>query len=754
MKKFFKSGFVLISIVLIFAAFSALASAETVLTDKSSGVTYVIDGDHAKVYSYDHRGGNVTILSKVNGFPVTEIGNYAFAEEYDDKKTPDRITKVSIPDSVKKIGNGAFMECTALTKVEIPFGVTQLGDAVFWECINLKTVCVAGDVKAIGANAFGECPKLTLYCAKGSVVETYAKSNDIACKSLFAGKIKLNKSSASLSIGKTVSLKATLSPSDVYYPEHIWISSDNSVATVSENGVVTAKGYGTVTITCHSVLGEASATCKITVGIPKVSGFRVSAKEYNGYTLKWDSVKKASGYRLQEYKNSKWKTVKDVKGTSYKFSKIGTNKSGKYRVCAYFIRNSKRIYGSYSSTLTAMTRTPVSVKKVTFSKCTASSVTIKWSSVKNADGYRIYVYKPSEKKYRAVTNTKKTSATLTGLSAGKEYTYKIRAYINVGKETSLSHNFSKALKTVTKPAQVKNLKAVSIAKDAVNLTWSKASGADGYYVYRYKDGTYTKVASTKKTSAAIDGLKKNAGYIFTVRAYSVLDSKKYYSSYSELLKVTTNYLPSSIQDIVAEFNSAYSNTAKSSRFYASKSVTSTVDIDDYAVSSKNAYNIASAWINDFNSTSFYQCNFASGKDLSTGKTVAEFMSPTGSVKPVMTSAVKSAKLVSDGSGYAVTMVLKSETVDETKIPPYNGPVADFINWTSINKTIKQDAYVEEAKIKYSGTTVKAKINKNGKLDTLTVSTPYSGSLSGVVEDKDDITLKISGKIFSDYIFSW
>ena len=74
--------------------------------------------------------------------------------------------------------------------------------------------------------------------------------------------ITLDKSSASLKVGETVTLTATVNPSDATDKTVTWTTSDATVATVS-NGVVTAKKLGTATITAKA--GEKTATCSITV---------------------------------------------------------------------------------------------------------------------------------------------------------------------------------------------------------------------------------------------------------------------------------------------------------------------------------------------------------------------------------------------------------------------------------------------------------------------------------------------------------
>ena len=74
--------------------------------------------------------------------------------------------------------------------------------------------------------------------------------------------VTLDKPSATLKVGETVTLTATVKPDDATDKTVTWSTSDASVATVS-NGVVTAKKIGTATITASA--GGKSATCAISV---------------------------------------------------------------------------------------------------------------------------------------------------------------------------------------------------------------------------------------------------------------------------------------------------------------------------------------------------------------------------------------------------------------------------------------------------------------------------------------------------------
>ncbi|WMJ85246.1 substrate-binding domain-containing protein [Anaerocolumna sp. MB42-C2] len=77
--------------------------------------------------------------------------------------------------------------------------------------------------------------------------------------------VKLSKAEASVAVGKTVTLKATVNPSAAADKSVIWSSSDKKVAAVSSKGVVTGKKAGNAVITVTTKEGKKTATCKITV---------------------------------------------------------------------------------------------------------------------------------------------------------------------------------------------------------------------------------------------------------------------------------------------------------------------------------------------------------------------------------------------------------------------------------------------------------------------------------------------------------
>lgn len=86
--------------------------------------------------------------------------------------------------------------------------------------------------------------------------------------------VTLNASTATLTVGGTTTLTPTFTPSNATNKNVTWSSSNTSVATVSNSGVVTAVGLGSATITATATNGTAdpsddvTATCTVTVATP------------------------------------------------------------------------------------------------------------------------------------------------------------------------------------------------------------------------------------------------------------------------------------------------------------------------------------------------------------------------------------------------------------------------------------------------------------------------------------------------------
>ena len=71
--------------------------------------------------------GDITVPATLGGYPVSEVGNYAFY-------SCGSITSIAIPEGVKAIGGNAFYNCSSLTNISIPDSVTQIRADAFRMC--------------------------------------------------------------------------------------------------------------------------------------------------------------------------------------------------------------------------------------------------------------------------------------------------------------------------------------------------------------------------------------------------------------------------------------------------------------------------------------------------------------------------------------------------------------------------------------------------------------------------------------------
>ena len=101
----------------------------------------------------------------------------------------------------------------------------------------------------------------TAQAASGTVSNTF---NVIVTPISVTG-VTLDNSSTSVKVGKTITLVATVSPSNATNKSVTWTSSNTAIATVSSAGVVTGVAAGSATITVKTVDGNKTATCTVTV---------------------------------------------------------------------------------------------------------------------------------------------------------------------------------------------------------------------------------------------------------------------------------------------------------------------------------------------------------------------------------------------------------------------------------------------------------------------------------------------------------
>lgn len=82
------------------------------------------------------------------GEGITSVSDFAFQSV--------KATKVTLPSTLKRIDNNAFMYCINLEKIVIPNSVESLGNSSFEQCLNLKDITLSISLTEIPNDAFRE----------------------------------------------------------------------------------------------------------------------------------------------------------------------------------------------------------------------------------------------------------------------------------------------------------------------------------------------------------------------------------------------------------------------------------------------------------------------------------------------------------------------------------------------------------------------------------------------------------------------
>ena len=193
----------------------ATAKGDVIIPETLDGYPVVALGDKAFYYQWDIESVTVPSCVKTIGDGcfrdcinmksaviedgVEKIGAYAFysfvviwGEDDIEAEYYSSLESLVLPDSVKYIGESAFLDtllsgelklpaslqylgesafsgCSSLTSMTIGNSVTSIGNSVFNGCTALTTIIIPNSVASIGSFAFGDCSSLTSVAIPNSV---------------------------------------------------------------------------------------------------------------------------------------------------------------------------------------------------------------------------------------------------------------------------------------------------------------------------------------------------------------------------------------------------------------------------------------------------------------------------------------------------------------------------------------------------------------------------------------------------------
>lgn len=276
--------------------------------------------------------------------------------------------------------------------------------------------------------------------------------------------------------GETAQLTAEVTPSYADNKRVTWQSSDEKVATVDENGKVTAVGNGTATITATSVSGSYTATVSVTVKIPvEIQKLTIEA-EKETLTKIGESTELKVKIEPENADLQKliWKSDNEKVATTDENGKVTAVGNG----TAEIIVTTEDGKITASIMITVKVPDEPTINKTTgfrrlrarSVKQTKTSVTLQWNIIKDADGYFIYGNRcntgTKSYKYRklaTITGGDISTWTQKDLKKGTYYKYVVKAYRLVnGKKVVTDTSIS--VHAVTGGGKYGNAKAVSVTQ--------------------------------------------------------------------------------------------------------------------------------------------------------------------------------------------------------------------------------------------------------------------------------------------------
>ena len=217
------------------------AKEESVLTE-NDGFMYYLTETEAVLAGFTVQSENIIVPAYYGNVPVT-LAPYAFAETQSGKVilsegitavsdycfSKTGFTEITLPDTVKTIGECAFSYCYNLVSITVPEGVESIEAYTFSNCSRLTDVTLPNTVNAIDKCAFNSCGKLPSLTLPDSL--EYLDCSAIYDTALTS--LHLPKSLSQLIIPEPYNLDGITE--FTAHPENVYFSAENGVL-FSKNG--------------------------------------------------------------------------------------------------------------------------------------------------------------------------------------------------------------------------------------------------------------------------------------------------------------------------------------------------------------------------------------------------------------------------------------------------------------------------------------------------------------------------------------
>ena len=472
-------------------------------------------------YSYDDYEGEGNtpwwnykdrIVSVEIGSGITSIGEFSFGYCYS-------LERVKLSDTVRKISQDAFNNCSELYQVDFGQNLDEIGDYAFVGCESLETITLPGKLTSIGACAFSLSGVTNITIPDSVTSLGFASFSD--CPNLYYVKI-----------GSGVGVIEWLTFADCPELKNVYLG--DSVYQIESEAFLNCPSLKRIEIDfgVYYIGEDAFENTDVVI----YCTYDSSAMDYaiennikfcvNGYA----EVTRATVTGLQSYTYS---------GSAYKPSptvKLGITK----------LVPGQDYTLSYRNNVNAGTATVVITGRGAYGGTQTKSFEINRKPITNAS-----VTAPATKYWEGWGLTPWPTVKLGSITLikGTDYGLSYSNNKNIGTATititgkgNYSGTVKKTFRIIPKPTTISKITA---GTTRLTIVWKKqASQTSGYQIqYSSRSDFQTQktiaVAGSGNTSKTISGLAKKHKYYVRVRPYKTVGSTKYFSTWSAAKTATT-----------------------------------------------------------------------------------------------------------------------------------------------------------------------------------------------------------------------
>ena len=271
---------------------------------------------------------------------------------------------------------------------------------------------------------------------------------------------------------------------------------------------------------------------------------RVVQTAVNASTIFWNYVNEADGYIVYRSVNgAAFKQLRQTYNNSTINMSLPEGGTFAYKVCAYFNEGDTQVLGPVSETVTLVLGSVATPIIQSIMQHSATGVSLEWTSVKGASGYKLYMATSEDGPYTWVKNLGNVTASTMAskMSAGNTYYFKVRAFVNNLDGTVDYSDYSLPVSIdFSSVPKITGLTALQNGRNKAKLTWTAISEIDKYEVWvsAVNAQNYELAATTTARTAIIENLNDGVDYFFKVRGSNGEGNSRVTGEYSDAVSVS------------------------------------------------------------------------------------------------------------------------------------------------------------------------------------------------------------------------